>query len=90
MTSTEPVQTLAPGASNPGLRATNVAVAVALTQTPEDSPVSQSMPDGRSTAKTFLPAWLMAAIADRYGSRSVPHAPVPSKASTIQSADASS
>ena len=47
-----PVNTAEPGDSKPVFRATNVAVTSARTQASAAAPVSQSRPDGTSTAST--------------------------------------
>ena len=77
----------APGSiSSPGLTAPNVTVTSARTAGPSTSPVSASMPLGRSTA-TVTPAAPAARCASvAYGSRSPPRPPVPSIPSTIRSA----
>src|SRR5262249_60843946 len=53
MTWTCPSHCRAAGLANPFLSATKVAVCRALTPTPTGSPVSQSRPEGMSTASTF-------------------------------------
>ena len=69
---------------SPGLAAWKVTVASARTAAPAISPVEASTPLGTSQAHTKAPpAALIAAIADRAGSRGSPLKPVPRMASTI-------
>jgi hypothetical protein len=87
---TWPVHRSAAGLANPFFAATNVTVWSARTVGPSGSPVSQSRPDGMSTASTFAPLALMAAITWSNGGRTAPVRPVPNRASTTHSAAASS
>ncbi len=78
----------APGTEKPTFGATKVAVARARTATPSGSPRSASRPEGRSNARVGLPERLIAVITVlRVPSTGLVN-PVPSKASTTQSASA--
>ena len=81
-----PSHSAAAGLANPALAATKVAVCWACTVGPSGLPVSQSSPDGISTAKTWAALVLIAAITRSNGATIGPLRPVPNTASTIQPA----
>ena len=79
----------APGSiSRPGFQVPNVIVTSAWMAAPAASPVSASMPLGRSTATTRPAARCAAAASDAAGSRRPPRPPIPSSPSMTRSAAA--
>ena len=85
--STTPAWPLPGSISSPGLTAPNVTVTSARTAGPSTSPVSASMPDGRSTATVGSRRELAASCASvAYGSRRPPLPPMPSIPSMMRSA----
>jgi hypothetical protein len=71
-----------------GFRAAKVTVRVALTAIPLASPVSPSMPDGRSTARIGLAEAFMPSTARRAAPSRFRVSPVPNRASMMRSASA--
>ncbi|MNN72986.1 hypothetical protein D3C81_1890670 [compost metagenome] len=82
MKTSSPTTSAASPVNNPSFKPMNVTVRSACTASPNIRPVSVHSPEGISTATTGSPAALIAWIALRYGSRTSPVKPVPSKASS--------
>ena len=84
--STTPAWPLPGSISSPGLNVPNVTVTSARTAGPSTSPVSASMPLGRSTARVVAAELAASCASVANGSRRPPLPPMPSSPSMIRSA----